>query len=333
MFKRYLPGTKKLSPVKMPQIRPIEIGYAKYGETTGPLFRRTQSVNSEPPFSAPNPEDIYQKNTTSRPKKYGRARKEKIIQEDVIERPARTRASKPGMNAYNKRLAAENKKNLPDGSAKLPSFRVMNIKNPGAIPEYANNIKPRLHNRGRPEGSKNKKGTKIQYDEKSDKVLSSHATGRYKKNHKPGKPVTIRVLSKFATHKVNKLDSDGNIVKNKSGKPEWVTVKTSLTWRDLSPFHAYKSRPLPSGYDESPTSGDRSLIQDSQRQAKLPGFRISKEGQREIYAIRRGRSQWTVPQVLKEHGYYEYRRNRADAKSGRKEVVVIGNRRTKLGWL
>jgi hypothetical protein len=338
MFKRYLPGTKKLSSVKMPQIRPIEIGYAKYGKTTGPLFRRKQKANTWVEYNnniaAMNAMPKTEKLPAFEVMKGNRVKKSQI------------KGAVEGDTEYKNRKVSTDDRLDP---STIYQEQFSDTQNPiessrrGVIPQYAN-IRPRYTNRGRPEGSKNKKGTKLQLDDKSAKYLSGHATGKYKKNHKAGKPVTIRVMSKFGVHYENKLDANGNAMYTRSGTPVWVKVNgaDTLNWTHLSRFRPYggeKPRPLPKGYDGTANSPDqhppfsRSLIQDGQRRAMMPGFRISVEGQDELREIKKGRSQWTVPKILKEHGYYEYRRNRSDASPKSKTKISVGKRRKSIGRL
>jgi len=346
MFKRYLPGTKN-SAFKTPTIRPIEIGFMKRAtfnkKISGPLFRKKQPTNSRTGTSW----NIYNKNIAEKNKM---PRKSELPEFEVM-KATRTRGGYgEGWENLGTSKRAINDTSLDPNAIYAKQYsstaRPIEPERRGKIPSYAESPPPRLSKYGRPPGSKNKKGTKLQFEPESETYLSGHATGKYKKSHKSGKPMTIRIKSKFGVHYDYILDENGHkTYKMKSGervgKPLMQKVSSDLNWSHLSPFHAYAGRPLPQGYDDGNTNNDithppfsRSILQDGERRAKLPGFRISGEGQREIREIKKGRSQWTVPQVLKEHGYYEYRRNRADAKPvGGGEKISVGKKKRKIGWI
>ena len=150
--------------------------------------------------------------------------------------------------------------------------------------------------------------------------------------------MTVRVMSKFGTHyEYPKDPQTGQYLKDDKGKlikNKIEATDVTLNWTHLAPFHSYGGKnPRNVNEDSIYSPESRGLRQDSKRRAKLPGFRISSEGQRELHAIKSGRSQWTIRQVLREHGYYEYRRNRADAKPGRTTRINVAGKDRKFGSL
>lgn len=373
MFKRFKPGTKNpalrmpsIRPIDIGGMKSATFGK----RCNGTMFKKKQPTNAatkpianngrvygedmykdfgrwdkkEPPFEAPRGEDIYRKEgkgTAGRPKKKSDAKTE------PPERTPRTKTYSPGFKGYNKKIADQTKFEYHKQASAEPLY----IPKGMDIPSYADAKFHRANGRkGRPPGSLNKTtidrikqtGYAKEMDDGSKKYLSWHATGKYKSSRRPGRAKTVRVMSKFSTHYEYPKDPvTGKHLRDEKNPKQLKRVlvtaeeaQAKLNWTHLAPFHSYGGKE-PRNVNEatiySPES--RGLKQDAKRRATLPGFRISQEGQRELHAIKMGRSQWTVPQVLREHGYYEYRRNRTDAMPGKTTKLNVAGKMKKYGIL
>jgi hypothetical protein len=328
MFKRYLPGTK-VPTFNVPKIRPIDVGFghkpnmsAMNRKLTNPLFKRKQRTNKVYRKEQPtNPNFVDVTNNKPRaPKEPPLPRRATIFNDEYVEK--------------NESVAPPERPSWMDGER-----------------------------RGRPKGSRNKRKSETWkrlerdsqkswhtlWDEASDK---RNRTGKYKMRF-GGRPRSLKAISKWGDERAVKeyeKYNDGSIKLDSHKKPiyKWVSVPKTAeemrdpditpNWSHLSKFNGYNGRALPPDYNEL---GSRSMRQDGKRRAKMPGWRISKTGQKMISAIMRGKiKNASIRDVLygwhggenphngvPKHGYsyYEYRRNRADSghdDKGRKNRVV-----------